>query len=114
VVGLYAALCGVLFTLLHGHPERILVLGGGGALAGAAAGALTLGVGSLFETDLFEDLVRLVFRRKPGQIKEENHSLVHSPPPQRTQQHSRHGLPGGQRWNGRGATTSWDETYSSN
>jgi hypothetical protein len=114
VVGLYAVLCGLLFTLLHGHPERILTLGGGGALAGAAAGALALAFGSLVENDLFEDLVRLVFRRRTRQVKERDRLLDRPPTPPGAPEQSRHGLPAGERWNGRGAKTSWDETFSSN
>jgi hypothetical protein len=114
VVALFAVLCGLLFTLIHGHPEQILAFGRGGALAGAAAGALAMAFGSLFDDDLFEELVRLVFRRKTEQAEEGDQPLGRSPAPQGASKQRRHAFPGGERWNGWGATTSWDETISSN
>jgi hypothetical protein len=114
VVAAFAVLCGLLFTLLHGHPERILAFGGGGALAGAAAGAMAMAFGSLFDDDLFEDVVRLVFPRKTEQAEEEDQPLGRSPAPHGASKQRRQAFPAGERWNGRGAKTSWDETISSN
>jgi hypothetical protein len=63
-VGLFGALCGLIFAGIHGTPDRVLVLGEWGALAGAAAGALALAFDSLFDGELFDDLVPLLLRRR--------------------------------------------------
>jgi hypothetical protein len=70
VVGFFGALCGLIFAVLHGTPDRVMVLGEWGALAGAAAGALALAFDSLFDGELFDDLVHLLLRRpaeRPGE-----------------------------------------------
>jgi hypothetical protein len=62
-VGFFGTLCGLIFAGIHGQPDRVAVLGEWGALAGAAAGALALAFDFLFDGELFDDLVSLLWRR---------------------------------------------------
>jgi hypothetical protein len=75
LVGCFGALCGLIFAGIHGKPDRVMVLGEWGALAGAAAGALALAFDSLFDGELFEDLVRLLGRRRAEKGGETNRPL---------------------------------------
>src|SRR5262249_42536734 len=113
-VGLYGVLCGVFFTIIHGQPERILVLGRGGALAGAAAGAMVLAFGSLFDGDLIDDLLRLGFRRKPDPVRKKNYRRGKSPSTPECFERAQPGLPWGERTQGDGAKAPWNETFSAN
>jgi len=111
---LFGVLGGLIFAALHGKPERILVLGGWGALAGAAAGALALAFDTLFDGELFEDLVRLLWRRQTRPAGEPDGRF----PSQRFASRLPLRRPGvlstRKRWQEREPGSPWDGPFSSN
>jgi hypothetical protein len=77
-VGFFGTLCGLIVAGLHGRPDRVMVLGEWGALAGAAAGALALAFDFLFDGELFDDLVCLVWPRRAVPPDQTDEPLRHN------------------------------------